>query len=315
MATSLQNLVYDNSSLANFTNWAQAISTFMGTAGWTKSADTGQVNWGTISTVPAANTAVYEIWEPNDGLTNFYLKIWYGSAVGNAPSLRMAIGTVTDGAGNFVGNTVGEGTPNPSFGSGSGVNSVWDIAEAFGQPQGSTQFECRFSGEPGRISFLLWRTNAVGTTCAFAVERSLNASGAYTGTHVTIYATVGGGNSGSGGHNQQTLHFAVGPAPAVSLYWGGNSAGGLPIRVFFPNSNYNAAFNGAIPFDTCAPFVGFFDLPGTVIGGASPANMTEGQVFTVNMYGSPRTYVATFGYSIQYSGPSRTRVAVCVRYD
>jgi hypothetical protein len=36
MATSQQQLVFDSSTLANFKQWAQAISAFFGTAGWTR---------------------------------------------------------------------------------------------------------------------------------------------------------------------------------------------------------------------------------------------------------------------------------------
>ena len=79
MSTQQSFLVCDSSTLANFKSWAQTISAFFTTATWTQSADTGQVNWSTIASVPGSGAFVYEIWEPNDGLTTFYVKVEYGN--------------------------------------------------------------------------------------------------------------------------------------------------------------------------------------------------------------------------------------------
>jgi hypothetical protein len=84
MATSQQFLVCDSSTLANFKSWAQAISGWFATAGWSQAADTGQVNWSTIVSVPGSGAYVYEVWQPNDGLTTFYAKIEYGNSTASA---------------------------------------------------------------------------------------------------------------------------------------------------------------------------------------------------------------------------------------
>src|ERR1039458_8773880 len=100
--TSNQALVRDNSTLANFKNWATAISAFFITAGWTRTADTGQVNWSTIAVVPGAGSYVYEILQTNDGFTTYYLKGEYGthSTGSNNPATRFTGGTSTTGTGN-----------------------------------------------------------------------------------------------------------------------------------------------------------------------------------------------------------------------
>jgi hypothetical protein len=49
------SLPYDNSTLANFLAWAQGISTAMSTLGWIKTADTGQIVWGNLTTTPTAS--------------------------------------------------------------------------------------------------------------------------------------------------------------------------------------------------------------------------------------------------------------------
>jgi hypothetical protein len=75
--------------------------------GWTRTADTGQVDWDTISAVPTAGTWVYEIWQMNDalqGTTPVIMKIEYGksSVSPGAPSVFVTIGTNgSDGAGTL----------------------------------------------------------------------------------------------------------------------------------------------------------------------------------------------------------------------
>jgi hypothetical protein len=162
--TSQQFLVCDSSTLANFKQWAQAISGFFSTAGWSQSTDTGQVNWSTISSVPGSSAFVYEIWEPNDGLTNFFVKMEYGNISGtNCPSLRITISTSTNGAGTSTGFVVGPTSTNVS---------------SFSPPSTTIQYECDFSGAAGRIGVMMWRNITNVGNQLFAIERSVNASGA-----------------------------------------------------------------------------------------------------------------------------------------
>jgi hypothetical protein len=296
--TSQQQLVCDSSTLANFKQWAQAISTFFSTAGWTQSSDTGQVNWSSIGAVPGSGAFVYEVWRPNDGLTNFYLKIEYGNVSGtNCPSLRFSVSTTTDGAGTLTGIVLGPLNTN---------NAGYTPSSAV------TQYECNFSGAAGRMGVMLWRNNATGNNCQqfFAVERSLNASGAATGTYVTVW-TCGF----SKGSSQQTLVFGVGVTEL------NNSAGngkGWVTRVWNPPSG-STAFNGAIPFDACSPMIGYFDYPSTVCGAAFGLDITDGVTFTVTLYGSTRTYMpgknGPFGQASIGNNTSVVTVALCMRYD
>jgi hypothetical protein len=59
MATNVQYLYWDNSTLANFKSWAQGIGTALSAFGWTLSATpTGTVNWSTLPYTP---------WTGNEG--------------------------------------------------------------------------------------------------------------------------------------------------------------------------------------------------------------------------------------------------------
>jgi hypothetical protein len=299
MATSQQFLVCDSSTLANFKAWAQAISAFFATATWTQSADTGQVNWGTIASVPGTNAYVYEIWQPNDGLTNFYVKIEYGNVSGtNCPSLRISMGTSTNGAGTLTGFVLGPVSVNQS---------------AFTPPSTTTQYECDFSGAAGRIGAMMWRNGVNGCQQLFAIERSVNSGGAYTSSHVTLY-TCGVAANTIRGFFQGSIVFGVGAAPTALAT---NSAGGWVVRV--PSVGASLAFNGSIPIDTCAPCVGFIDFPCTVVGAASFSDVAEGVTFAATLYGTSHTFLPSKNSVFTNTTPTNSTnaqpAAVCMRYD
>jgi hypothetical protein len=302
MATYLGSALCDNSTLANFIAWAQPISTALGTtAGWLQSSDTGQVNWSTISAPPGSAAYVYEVWQPNDGLANFYLKIEYGNFTGtNSPTVRLTIGTVTNGAGTLIGSVVGPFTTN--------LGSI--------PTSTSTPYECRFSGAPGRFHAMLWRLSGLSTQF-FSVERSVNSAGTYTSTHVTLITA--GGTTPSGGAqnsvNQQTLHLTLGPAPAQSIANNG-AIGGLAARLFYPgNTTSSGVFNGSAGFDTVSPYVGYFDWPLTGVGLGNENTYTEGMVFTTTLYGATRTYITTLSGRLANCGALGSASSLCMRYD
>jgi hypothetical protein len=276
MAYSQQFLVCDSSTLANFKSWAQAISTFIGsTAGWLKSTDTGQVDWSAISAVPGSGAYVYEVWQPNDGLTNFFMKIEYGNVSGtNCPSLRISIGSATNGAGTLTGLVVGPIATNQT---------------AFTAPSTTTTYECNLAGAPGRLHIMMWRNAPNNANQVLSVERGVNANGVYQGSHVTV--VTGGYRVASNMFQQQSLLFGVGPAPYATIP-GGGVASGMNVRIPYSNG-VSSAFNGSIGMDLAAPFVGYHDYSLTGIGCGYAADFAEGVTFTATIYGSVRTYMAS----------------------
>jgi hypothetical protein len=297
--TSQQFLVCDSSTLANFKDWAQAISSFFTTAGWTQSADTGQVNWSTISSVPGSGAFVYEIWEPNDSLTTFYLKVEYGNVTGtNCPSLRLTLSSSTNGSGTSTGFIYGPINVNQA---------------AYTPPSTTTTYECDFSGVAGRIGVMMWRNAPAADEAQqfFGVERSLNSSGATTSSYVTLW-TCGLGTNSLRGASQGSLVFGVGISPNAN---GANSEGGWMVRV--QQVGATTAFNGSIPFDTCAPQVGFYDYPCTVCGAAYILDITEGVTFTATLYGSTRTYMPSKNGNFGNANPTNVSglAALCMRHD
>lgn len=315
--TSQQFLVCDNSTPANFKSWASAISAFLRSAGWTNSSDTGQLNgagagnWGGVTVVPGSGAFYYEIFQPGDSLQIFYLKLEYGNSSGatNSPTLRISVGATTNGAGTLTGYFTPARMISPS---------------SFAAPSTTTTYECDFSGTSSRLSLMLWRNAPNHAPQVFAVQRSLNASGAETGTYVTLWkAGYQGGNQGGG--CQQSLHFSYGPSIefADNYTYNNNGACGWPTRQFAPGSTSSMTFNGSIPVDFLQPCVGFWDYPCTAIGVANTTDVAEGVPFSVtNQYGQTKTYLPSkmdplylaSGWCSNY-GTLRSSLAVCVEYD
>jgi hypothetical protein len=298
MSTLQSHLICDNSTLANFKQWAQAINVAFSTFGWQQSSDTGQVNWSTISTIPGSGAYVYEIWKPNDGLAAFFLKVEYGNfGAANCPSLRLSISQTTDGVGNLTGQYC-LATTN---------------SQTFTPPSTTASYECNFSGAPGRIHIMLWRDGPNNCNQLFSVERSLNASGVYTSAHVTL-STCGHAPNFSSSYFQQSLVFGVGAAQQASNQ--GNSQGGIPARVMNPGATTGtSAYNGAIGFDTAAPYVGFWDFPLTGVGIAYQPDLVDGVTFTLTLYGNTHTYMPSKNGAFSAVGPVATAAALGMRYD
>ena len=288
MATIQSFLYCDNSTLANFKNWAQAISNAFTTFGWSQATDTGQVNWSTISTVPGSGALVYEVWQPNDGLTTFKLKMEYGNFTSqtNFPDIRISLSNSSDGAGNLNGFIIGPFR----LGCVTGLSSLGAV----------NTYECDFSGAAGRFCCLMWRNG--GMPILFAIERSVNSSGGYTGSYVTLYSA--GGNmqfSGRTSARQQSLVFGVGCAQASISYVensGTNAGSGWITRAFQPatagaygTNPQTYSFAGGIGVDFATPFVGYFDFPCTVIGVGEANDLAEGVTFTTTVYGTSHTYM------------------------
>jgi hypothetical protein len=124
---------WTNSSDANFRSWGSYIAARFLAVGMVQTADTGQINWTTVTAPLAVSTYQgYEIWRFADALqatAPVYFKIEYGSTTtsANNPGIRVTFGTGSDGAGNLSGSlstafTAGVGayaTPGSLFGSGS----------------------------------------------------------------------------------------------------------------------------------------------------------------------------------------------------
>lgn len=281
MATSQQFLVCDSSTLANFKAWAQALSNQIRTFGFTNTSDTGQLNgaggnnWAGVAAVPGSAAYFYEIFQSNDGLTTFYVKVEYGNNTGtNSPYVRVSVGTGTNGAGTLSGFVIG---PN-------------SLPTTVNTPTSTTTtFECDFSGDAGRLCILMWRNSTLGAQM-FAIQRTLDATGAATATGVTLWvASIIG--AGSRGTYQATIKFGVGAAPN-NFGTASATLNGWQCSLLNNGAN-SAAFDGVIPLDLAQPLYGRVDYVSTAVGIGLAADFAEGVSFSITVYGASRTYMPT----------------------
>ena len=181
----------DMTSDTTFRNWGSAISAALASIGWVQAADTGQINWTTVTKPTATNTAAgYEIWRMNDSLqaTNpVYLKIEYGCAGAlTTPAIWITVATGSNGAGTLAGQVGSRQIVGPGTGT-------------------AGAYTCWFSGSSARLTAYLW--DASNFYALIMVERSHDAAGADTSAGIMI----GLGNSAS--KFTQFIPFA-GPVPA-----------------------------------------------------------------------------------------------------
>jgi hypothetical protein len=285
--TSQQFLLFDNSSNANFQNWAGAIDAAILAMGWTLTSDTGQTAPAS-ATVPATAAFIYRVYQPADilqtGATAFYLKVRYGTSSGTpvGPRVQFQIGTSTDGAGNLTGLTTANFEPflTTSTGQGSVVT-----------------FDSYFSGDTDRLGIMMWRS---GTPFIFTCERTKNTDGTNSSEGVSYFAC--------GQQNvvtQQTIIFGVGLAPLPTA--------GRTTVTFADGANASSAFNNNISVFSAVPVYGKVGNPATVLCFVHTQDIAEGLLFPTTLYGATRTYIAT-GLTTT-TNPSSTNFKACMRYD
>lgn len=197
-----------NSSDANFRTWINFIHDMMIAAGWDQTADTGQINFATVTAPGAADTKQgYALYEMTDALaaTNpIILKFGFGSGSNtNSPGLWFAVGTHTDGAGNFI-DPNDEDRPawlmdqysQTQAPIRSSNNSTNDFI-SFGSGDGGRVVFAMFEGKPeiadaGQFSEVIAQCSVsdLDLTIMFSIERARDWNGAYVGSHVAMTWTA-----------------------------------------------------------------------------------------------------------------------------
>lgn len=303
MSTATGNYVQDNSSLANFKNWAQAISNAFSGFGWTQTADTGQVNWGSIASVPAS-TYVYEIWKAADALASsmpIYVKVEYGFS-STSPRIRMTVGTGSNGTGTINGQVCD--------------NTPWQIDSTGVTNQGATTFPCYFSGSAGEFRMMMWAQNTPNTSTSvtqtffFAIERAKDASGNDAVGYITVFHADNGATASNAANNgQQTLNTTA----------KGKFDGGIIGMALTTSSNSGTA-NGTTAAFPVFPIFGLIENPCLGLMTCADADVTDQSSCTVaNMYGSTHTYKAFRGQNFSLVIGSRSSagasMAILMRYE
>lgn len=175
---------------AKFRTWGSAVSAALAAAGLTQTADTGQINWATVTKPVAITTkAGYEIWRFNDSLQStrpIFFRIDYGSSStssGNSPNTWLTVGTGSDGAGNITG--VGMAVTSASGASATVTNTASLVGAAYSASAGACTI---------LAGLALITSTAHGHAGLWVIARTADSSGAPTGDGVAVTAmrTTGG---------------------------------------------------------------------------------------------------------------------------
>lgn len=236
--------------------------------GWAKTADTGQIDWATVTKPTVANTvAGYEIRQSNDAFADIYVKIEYGSAANvGVIGFWWTFGAGSDGAGAITGvKTVRKQTAGTATGA-----------------VGCTDYVC---GNASRFWVLLAANTSAGTMtntlAGGGVQRTTDASGVDTATGFFAFHVMGpnactteyvGFSAGSGGVRSGFGSMLLGAAPRPG------SASAIPV---YPIYMYTPT-----AFQIARDFVA---IPNAYASLAS--------THTFSLMGSNRTYIALWGNS------------------
>lgn len=197
MTTQTWTTAVAHASDADFRAWGSELSGKLAAAGLVQTADTGQINWLTV-TRPSTNTAGgYEIWRFNDSLQGtapIFIKIEYGTGSNAAyPQIWATVGTGSNGAGTLTGTVSARDAVVSNYASGAG---------------NYPSYLCVAAGHFG----LAWKLGAMSSNSGaglFVVVRTHDTAGAPTATGALVYWGTTSGASGTAIVSAQSLRFAA----------------------------------------------------------------------------------------------------------
>lgn len=173
MTTSSWSTVVDHTSDAGFRAWGSEWQAKLSGAGLVQTADTGQINWATVTRAGINSNAGYGVWRFAD--STFYIKFFYGTGgVTSRPRIQAQVGTGSDGAGNLTGQT-------------STLTTITRVADFASTVTAYPSYLCVTADFFG----VLWKSNS--TTAAntgfgfFAIDKFCDSTGTATTDGVVIY--------------------------------------------------------------------------------------------------------------------------------
>jgi len=190
---------------ANFRTWGSEFAAQLAAVGLTQTADTGQVNWTTVTRPGASTDAGYEIWEFTDTQQSaspsspIFLKFYYGTGTGTTnPRIRVEVGTGSNGSGTLTGT-----------GSGTVING--NHAYGAGTSTATPSYMCHADG----IFWYCWK-NGSGHAGMFVVARTCDADGDPDGDGIFIWSYGSINSNAAWIHNSRMVRLAATAAVVFS---------------------------------------------------------------------------------------------------
>lgn len=163
----------DHTSDLGFRTWGTEWNAKLLLGGLVQTADTGQINWVTVTRAGTNSNAGYEVWRFAD--STFYIKFFYGTgSVTARPRIQAQVGTGSDGAGNLTGQT-------------STLTAITRVADLASTVTAYPSYLCVTADFFG----ILWKANSPSTANTgfgfFAIDKFCDSTGAATTDGVAIY--------------------------------------------------------------------------------------------------------------------------------
>lgn len=192
MTTATDTSVVDQTSDAGFRAWGVALNSLLAAVGLVQTADTGQINWASVTRAATNTAAGYEIWRfANSAL---YLKLEYGSgSTTSTPMAWVTVGTGSNGSGTLTGQT--------------STRTTWLInATAASTATTYTSYACHVTGGFS----LVFKQNSVNSSVnpmgLLVVGQTVDSTGTITSTG---YGVLVQGTAGNNGPRFQSVRTAA----------------------------------------------------------------------------------------------------------
>jgi hypothetical protein len=269
MATATFSVPAQITSDAEFRTWGSSINTALAALGLVQTADTGQINWTTVTKPTAATTfAGYEIWRFADSLqatAPVFIKIEYGTGSSGASwhGLAVTVGSGTNGAGTITGQV--------------GTRKVMSTGS-----NSATAYNTHLSGATNRLQMCL---NSGGDQQVLgilvAIERSKDATGVDDGTGISTFLCGAPGGTSSQVSQDQFIPF-VGAVPAVETG---------PCVAMPGNAVTSAVFGADVGVFPHFPVLGKALNPKLGLLSAKRIDIADLSTISVTLYGSAHTFL------------------------
>ena len=292
MLKSSKGIQPSNNTDALFRAWSQFIFDGMIAGGWVQTADTGQINFATVTRPTIANNARgYVILRMDDALqatVPVYLRLDFGSGgAANNMGLWVTLGAASDGAGAIT---------NPWL---SNPTSAQPLVSSLSNSTSLVQPYSFLSADNDRVQIAIAYNAAGAVGMIMSLERTHSPSGAHDGTGVIFYY---GAASASFNRNQY-LFAADLPQPPVE----NGFVAILPIRnVSVTSQNWGIG----IPI----PFAGLAQQPGSDVLVTQTNDALKYGRFGIDIYGRRVVYQAMFDGRVTGFGHDGTSI-ILLRAD
>lgn len=260
---------------AGYRAWGGEISSYLSTVGFVQTADTGQVNWATATKPGVSTYTDYEIWRFNDTLqatAPIFFKLRYGTGSSTFyPVMTLDVGTGSNGSGTLTGQTT------------SVVQWICYPTDTIN----SGSYNCYACHTDG-IGFLLFRRGHNPDTFFFAIARTSDNTGAFTGHGcVVIYHNASGSSQNRTG--TQAIRFA---SPSETFQFAGQASADCNNFFNLPGSESDTSVGGDTQATVCiGAFPEFKPVGG--LGVAMLSELAIGSTAAISFFGgsAPSTYI------------------------